>query len=271
MASAVMKREPTPEVGEEIARIEEMIRREPFRQNRGSISPARAVRPKLAASILLIDQQGEDIRLIMGKRNRNLTFMPGALVFPGGRVDRYDHRLLPAKALEPAVVEQIASGLPGKKRETRARALGVAAIRELAEETGIVLGIPSNERVDHPDWSEFANHGLRPSLARLKPIARAITPPYLPRRFDTWFFARRLEDAERDRIGTLRSSGELEALSWLRPEEALAGETREITRVILVELINRLRDDPHFEANPPISCYVTRRGRFRRQFLSPVT
>ena len=79
----------------------------------------------------------------MGLRHARHRFMPNVLVFPGGRVDRADHHAAAASELP-----DYTAGLPGAPapRRTLARALGVAAVRELFEETGLVLGRLEGER-----------------------------------------------------------------------------------------------------------------------------
>ncbi len=51
----------------------------------------------------------------------------------------------------------------------------------------------------------------------------------------------RLEDTHHVPAEGFISSGELEDLQWIRPQDAIRSDTREITRVILVELMNRLK------------------------------
>ncbi len=72
-----------------------------------------------------------------------------------------------------------------------ARALALAAIRETFEETGLVVGLRDYGGPDRPPavWRPYAAHDCLPDLQELHFIARAITPPFLPKRFDTRFFA----------------------------------------------------------------------------------
>ena len=43
-----------------------------------------------AATLMLLDRAGGEVRLLMGRRSRKHAFMPGRLVFPGGRTDPSD-------------------------------------------------------------------------------------------------------------------------------------------------------------------------------------
>jgi 8-oxo-dGTP pyrophosphatase MutT (NUDIX family) len=256
------------DVGEEIARIEHMINSGPMQRMRKTArSKGAVIRPKNAASIILLKGDPGREEIVMGRRNKALKFMPGAMVFPGGRVDRGDGRVQTTDTLHPATREKLLTHLRGKPTETGAHALGVAAVRELAEETGLLVGKSTETPPKHPDWQMFAEKSLAPSIASLRLVARAITPPGVHRRFDTWFFAMRLEEHHHIPDGGFVSSGELEDLQWVSPQDAMGGDTREITRVILVELMNRLREDPLLSPDYPAPSYATRHDRFQRKMI----
>jgi 8-oxo-dGTP pyrophosphatase MutT (NUDIX family) len=151
--------------------------------------------PRPAASLLVLRDAGREV--LMGMRGARHKFMPNRLVFPGGAVDPQDHGApvaapMPAHALRR--LEKAAS-------PELAHALGVAAARELEEETGLSLGAP-------------------PALGGLDYLCRAVTPEPSPVRFDARFFA-----VDADQVsGTLAGSGELEDLRWWGVAEALAVE-----------------------------------------------
>ena len=128
-----------------------------------------AVRPVDAASILLLDRSGSNIRVLMGRRSSRHVFMPNVYVFPGGRRDA-DDRLVPvANPLNPHARERLALKAGTRCPDSRLRALGVAALRELYEEAGIAVGAPI------PNSAKSALP-FRPDLSRLRFLARAITP-----------------------------------------------------------------------------------------------
>ncbi len=255
-------------IEDEISRIETMINSGPMQRMRQQTrSSGTAIRPRNASSIILIKGEAGDEKIVMGKRNKALKFMPGALVFPGGSVDRNDHRIPSADELNHVTAQKLMSNMRGNPLQSRARALGIAAVRELAEETGLLLGKPALKTPKHPDWKLFAEKGLAPSLEPLRLLARAVTPPGLPKRFDTWFFVARLEDEHHVPNQGFVSSGELEDLQWISPEEAMGFETREITRVILVELMKRLRTDPQLSHEIEAPSYETRRDKFQRKMM----
>ena len=149
-------------------------------------SQGRAVRPKDAATLILVRREGRTPKILMGKRAAGHAFMPGKFVFPGGKVDRGDSRLRPPADLNPAVLRRLMDGCS----EARARALAIAAIRETYEETGLMLGERESPtlRTRSPHWQGFVAQGINPRLDTLHYIARAITPPYRNRRFDARFF-----------------------------------------------------------------------------------
>src|SRR5947208_1387363 len=59
------------------------------------------VRPKDAATLILVDRAGSVPKVLLGKRHHGHKFMPGKFVFPGGRVDPADQRMPVAQELDP--------------------------------------------------------------------------------------------------------------------------------------------------------------------------
>jgi 8-oxo-dGTP pyrophosphatase MutT (NUDIX family) len=51
------------------------------------------VRPKDAATLILVDRVADVPRVLLGKRHERHKFMPGKFVFPGGRVDPADKHM----------------------------------------------------------------------------------------------------------------------------------------------------------------------------------
>ena len=154
-----------------------------------STEKPRALRPRDAATLILVRRDASKPRVLMGKRHEAHKFMPGKYVFPGGRVDAADCRVAPSRPLDPAVTEKLISQMRGKPSLNRAQGLGMAAVRETFEEVGYVIGasgaVPASRS---PAWSQFHQTGHGADLSGLKLLARAITPPGRPRRFDTRFF-----------------------------------------------------------------------------------
>ena len=167
--------------------------------------------PKPAASLLVlrVGAVSRTPEVLMGMRGSKHKFMPNRLVFPGGRVDPEDHAVAPASEMPELTWRRLLRGADA----SLARAIGIAAARELEEETGLTLGAP-------------------PSLHGFDYLCRAVTPESSPMRFD----ARFLVVADDHVSGTLAGSGELENLSWYAVEAAveMVGQpTRGVLRHLL--------------------------------------
>lgn len=253
-------------LGDEITRIQTMINTPDLRQQRSeNRGRNKHVRPRNASTMILIDGSGDDARVLMGRRNKKLKFMPGAFVFPGGSVDRHDGSVKASDELSKITQKRLLSAMRGKPTPRGARALAIAAIREVAEESGLLIGKREGFNSAHEGWQDFVDQGVCPSLAGLRLFARAITPPGLSRRFDTWFFLARSKEIGFSPPAGFQPDGELEDLQWIKPQEAIVGETREITRVMLVELMRRMKNDPNFAEDHPAPYYFTASNRFRRE------
>jgi 8-oxo-dGTP pyrophosphatase MutT (NUDIX family) len=198
--------------------------------------PARPVRPRDAATLIIINRAKENPRVLMGRRNGGHDFMPGKWVFPGGRVDRSDFHAPFATDLRP----EVAARLGKTAAATRSRALALAAIRETFEEVGLLLASPAPPRPGNGPWRDFLAQGALPDLAALDFVARAVTPPASPKRFDARFFM-----AEADRLISLERQadcGELDEIAWVELEEALRLDLPSVTRFVLREIPLRLAD-----------------------------
>lgn len=195
-----------------------------------------ALRPKDAATLILVRHDSSAPRVLMGRRHQNMAFMAGKFVFPGGRVDPGDQRVMVQSDLRADVLERLTKGAS----PARARGLALAAIRETFEETGIILGERSEKlpRTKTGAWQRFFAHGLMPRLDRLEFIARAITPPNRTRRFDARFFM-----ADAAAIGhelNAAESDELLEACWLTFDEARGQDLPTITRRMIDEVEARV-------------------------------
>jgi len=90
------------------------------------------LRPKDAATLIILDRDGPLPRVLMGRRHLGHKFMPGKFVFPGGRIDLGDRSMPVVGALHPRIEAALAARVvrPSAKR---GRALALAAIRENRE------------------------------------------------------------------------------------------------------------------------------------------
>jgi len=182
-----------------------------------------AVRPRDAASLVLLRQNGGAVEVLMGRRHARHAFIPDAFVFPGGKLDRDDWR-----------VRTMHSGAG----TARTRALEAAAIRETYEETGLLLaraGTPG-PATTATTWHAFTARGLIPDATALRLLARAITPAQSPIRFHARFFTA----LNPPLAGTLQGSGELLDLAWYPLDTARTLPVIDVTEFVLAEISTRV-------------------------------
>lgn len=195
------------------------------------IVPGPALRPKDAATLIIVRRDNDAIRVLMGQRNAKLAFQPNKFVFPGGRLDPGDLRIAAGGKLHPDVAAKMEIDISS----ARARGLALAAIRETFEETGILIGERSTAipRTQSPAWRRYFAHGVVPKLDSLMLVARAITPPGRTRRFDARFFMIDANNIVHETEAVHRE--ELLKPTWLTLAEARALDLMSITRHALNE------------------------------------
>lgn len=177
--------------------------------------------PRDAATVVLLRDSADGLQVLMMQRHNASQVLGGVHVFPGGKLDDADmsssllqllqedsaqlHHLLNEPALEPL----------------RAAGLYVAALRELHEEAGILLGnatAPVNEAGHWAQAVTTLGHKLQASL--LTPWSRWITPKQpsvTNKRFDTRFFVAVLPDGQHPMHDNIEAIDSV----WLTPLEAL--------------------------------------------------
>jgi 8-oxo-dGTP pyrophosphatase MutT (NUDIX family) len=211
------------------------------------------LRPKDAATIVLMDRSAGSLRVLMGRRHHGHKFLPGKFVFPGGRVEAADRRVPVTGELHPIVEHRLMQRVQRPSR-VKARAFAVAAIREAFEETGLLLGKKLEAQPCLPEaWSAFGSAGVQPDIGDLHLIARAITPPGRPRRFDTRFFAADVAKIVHRIDGAVGPDAEFVELAWVPIAEAKQLDLPTITHVVLENLEARIRDG--FSHELPVPYY----------------
>jgi 8-oxo-dGTP pyrophosphatase MutT (NUDIX family) len=193
---------------------------------------AEVVAARPASTILLLRESSRagEIEVFMMVRHYEIDFNSGALVFPGGSVDKGDEEII-AKP-------ELYSG--GEGLDQASLSFRIAAIRETFEESGILLARPKGSKslVDAKRVSEIeansraalcegkttfqkvlGDNGMLLALDELVPYAHWITPEGAPKRFDTWFF---LAAAPPAQLGGHDGKESTDSI-WLSPREALAG------------------------------------------------
>jgi 8-oxo-dGTP pyrophosphatase MutT (NUDIX family) len=170
------------------------------------------VQPRLAASVLLLRDSPAGLQTWLLRRVPKMAFAPGMSVFPGGGVD-------PADSV--GALSGLEAGIAGRFEVSDEQAGVVlrAAIRELAEETGLELSPES-----------------------LQPWARWVTPEVEPRRYDTFFFVAGLDASWQPAAVT----GEASHADWILVSQAL-DEYRQGERPMLPPTVQNLMDVASFD------------------------
>jgi 8-oxo-dGTP pyrophosphatase MutT (NUDIX family) len=169
-----------------------------------------AIRP--AATVILWRTGPLGPEVLMGQRGAGAVFMPSKFVFPGGGVDPVDLAGPLAGFLSETCTQRL-----GTADAPSPGALVAAALRELAEETGLAIAPARN-------------------TPALRYIFRAITPPGRTRRFDARFFLADAKALASDPEDFSAASGELGHLSWLALPQARQLDLPFITEVVLAEV-----------------------------------
>ncbi|WP_439814742.1 NUDIX hydrolase [Zavarzinia sp. CC-PAN008] len=182
------------------------------------------VRPRHAASLLLVDRSGPEPKVLMGRRAPRNKFAPDIFVFPGGKLDPADRAMTPGTPLRPDVAQRL--GPMGT-------ALALAAVRETFEETGLLIGVAAPAHpVPSPSWAAFTASGLAPALDGIDILARAITPTDSPMRFHARFLVADSANVQ----GSLGDSHELLDLGFRTIDESLRLPVWDVTEFMLAEL-----------------------------------
>lgn len=211
-----------------------------------------------AATIVLLRKRNGKHEVLMGQRGSGAVFMPNKYVFPGGAVDKQDYDIVPGTPLS-AIDEQRLDHLAP---DGIASALAMAAVRELWEETGLMLAQEGSTDIDIPaDWQGFFDQGLTPRADILRFFFRAITPPGRPRRFDARFFIADSTHIHGSDEDFSEASDELGHLHWIDLLEAKALDLPFITEVVLSEVIAITRD-PDAPRKTPFFHHDDERSHF---------
>jgi 8-oxo-dGTP pyrophosphatase MutT (NUDIX family) len=224
------------------------------------------VKPRDSATLILIDRAEQVPKVLLGRRHHSHRFLPGKFVFPGGRIERVDRLMATAAALHEQHIDKLMQRM---KRPSlgKAAAFALAAVRETYEETGIMLGVPADGpmRVPPGPWQAFADAGIAPDLSTVHFVARAITPPGRPLRFDSRFFTAEVSAIARRDDGFVGPDKELVELVWLPITHARQLDMPGITAVVLEELQDWIAAG--MVHNHPVPLFRMLNKRFVREIL----
>jgi 8-oxo-dGTP pyrophosphatase MutT (NUDIX family) len=222
--------------------------------------------PRDAATLMLIDRSGAEPKVLLGRRHAGHKFMPGKFVFPGGRIELLDAAMPAAGELHPDMAQKLMERV-AEPNPQFARALPLTAVRETAEETGLLLGVKADAPPAVPGdiWADFAKASVVPDLGQIYFIARAITPPRRPKRYDTRFFTADASSVAHEIAGVVGPDSELVELTWVPIGEAAQLDMPTITGVVLEELSARVEAGMGHDL--PVPFYFMENQRFFRELL----
>ena len=226
------------------------------------------IRPRDAATLILVRRDRAVPRVLMGRRHEAHKFMPGKFVFPGGRVDAGDRRIAAQHPLPADVTEKLTCAMKGKPSSARATGIALAAVRETFEEVGLIVGQPGRApRTRNAAWQQFYATGYVPDLRDLRMLARAITPPGRPRRFDTRFFMADAASLANIDAPVVPETDELLTPHWDSIDEALQLDLPWITGQILNRLDSVLQQPDPFGEQRPVVYQYKRGNEWKYQTL----
>jgi len=225
--------------------------------------------PLASATILLLRDGANGIEVFMVKRHHQIDFASGALVFPGGKTDKHDS--------DPAL-RALTDGA-GTLSDLQL-SLAACAIREAFEESGILLARKPGQReyIDAAASSALAlwrpklnasevglvefltKENLRLACDGLIPFAHWVTPTFMPKRFDTYFYVAATPEGQ---LGRHDGSESVDSV-WVNPLEAIEDKQWTIifpTKMNLLKLgkskttaeaIARAKSDPIVTVEPQV-------------------
>lgn len=225
--------------------------------------PDEPVTPRQAATVVLIRDgaaPGRPPEILLVRRVRSSTFVPGAWVFPGGRVDEADRADAALGRWHPSGAGVDLADRLGVRLDEATGFLN-AALRECLEETGIGAGLirlgsaaadrelPATARStvrqrllrDELDWARTLDAlEAHVDVTRIAYIGHWVTPIQEPRRYDTRFFLA----AVSRRMELDLAEHEMNAATWLPAADALRLHDRgELPMVFpTIRTIESLRD-----------------------------
>ncbi len=170
--------------------------------------------PQDAAAVILLRSSGNasEREVFWVKRNPKLVFLGGFYAFPGGQTEAADAE----------------APIQNSSDDQQSAAMISCAAREMFEETGVLLArgaetLTVGQRASLLDdlnsarmsWPQLLQHyGLYLDARDFTFAGRWVTPPFAPRRFDTWFFLVNCPPKQEPEVS---GDAELVAGEWISP------------------------------------------------------
>ena len=224
-----------------------------------ALASAKDALPVDAAAVILIRERGSRVEVFWVRRNERLSFLGGFYAFPGGQREATDADTIVIGCDDRNLASMIA-----------------CAARELFEELGVLIARRSDRltrgqigslfdelRSGRMDFPQLLEHfGLHLDARDFTFVGRWVTPPFSPRRFNTWFFLVRCPRKQQPRI--INPEGELSFGEWIEAREAVAkwqrGEAlmvppvlhalRTLAQGVGDDLVERFLSTPHAYGHP---------------------
>ena len=231
-----------------------------------------SVQPKDAAAIILLrhNTDPKNPEIFWVKRSPKLVFLGGFYAFPGGQIEAGDGE---------APIENSGG-------DSERAAMISCAAREMFEETGVLLAraaetLTVGQRSSLLDdleskrmsWPELLRHyGLSLDANDFTFVGRWVTPPFAPRRFDTWFFLVNCPPKQEPHV---TGDAELSSGEWITARDAYEKwEQNEILAAppvlhSLKSLAGGMTDNlvKRFLSVPEAHRQVTQRMEFRQNYI----
>ena len=189
--------------------------------------------PVRDASTVVLLRDGSGLETYLMRRAATMAFAAGMYVFPGGRIDEADCDIDLSWVGEPLDAGRMTAG------ERQARGLIVGAVREVFEETGVLLAVDDSGRFPAEDaaWEEDRAAVAESSPALAEVLARRelridpgalplwthwVTPEVESKRYDVRFFVAAVPPGQHARD----VSGEADQVLWTSPGAALGDYSR---------------------------------------------
>jgi 8-oxo-dGTP pyrophosphatase MutT (NUDIX family) len=200
------------------------------------------VTPADAATVILLReaqrQTNQSFEVLMVLRSSKSAFVPGAYVFPGGKVEKEDCLPSVENFCDKHDLIRAQSVLDGVSNPEKSLGIWIAAVRETFEEAGLLLArrndgtllsFDNDLEMRFRSYRAGVNTGnlhfsellereeLTPAIDRLHYFSHWITPELSPLRYDTRFFVTTVPENQK----ALHDGDEVTKHVWIAPMDAL--------------------------------------------------